>query len=185
MTNLSDIKGFNQYCGPGVLSAITGRSTDACAAVISAVTGAKVIKAVQMASLVEALKRIEFEAHEISAPGVTLYGCLSGLSHRDGFYIIGVPKHVIALEVKEKTIYLIDNHTKHTINAAASARLSQIVDKVYHVKPKIKPTKEDITKERKSYLKTQIDLTIRQIRLKEDLLFSLEQELNALEQESK
>lgn len=56
MTNLKDINfGINQYCGPAVLSALTGESTDRCAAVISAVSDRKEIKAVQRQHLIDAL----------------------------------------------------------------------------------------------------------------------------------
>jgi len=183
MTNLNEIKGFNEYCGPSVLAALTGRSTDACAAVISAVTGTKVIKAVQMSSLIEAIKRIEFEAEKILAPARTVFGCLSALSRKDGFYIIGVPRHVIAVEVNCGNIYLIDNHTKHAINAAGSARLTQMVDSVYQVKPKPKPTKEDIARERKIWLKEQIENLNNQIFIRIENRDRFIQELKALENE--
>ncbi len=39
-TNLKDINfGINQFCGPAVISVLTGKSTDECASVIMAITG--------------------------------------------------------------------------------------------------------------------------------------------------
>lgn len=183
MTELHEIEGFNKYCGPSVLAALTGRSTDACAAVISAVTGAKVIKAVQIAHLIEALKRIEFTTEEIRPPGRTVFGCLGALVNKDGFYIINVPRHVIAVEIKDKQIYLIDNHTKRAINAGASARLTQTVEKVYQVKPKPQPTKEEIAADRMQYLRHQIDQLNIQISTRVRQRDEFVKELEALENE--
>lgn len=185
MTSLSDIKGFNEYCGPSVLAALTGRSTDACAAVISAVSGQKVIKAVAVNHLIEALKRIEFEATELIPPARTVYGCLSALVNKDGFYIINVPRHVVAVEIKNKTIYLIDNHTKHAINAGASARLTQAVERVYQVKPKPKPTLEEVERERKTWLREQIHLANLAISRRVEERERFIAELESLEKETK
>lgn len=140
MTNLKDINfGLNQYCGPSVLSALTGRSTDECAAVISAVSGRQEIKAVQMAHLIEAVKRLRFEAISIKVPSFSLFGVLSHISKNEGMFIVGLPRHVVAVEVSQDKIYFIDNHTKHAIDAAGSARLIQRVDAVYKVVPKPQP----------------------------------------------
>lgn len=39
MTSLNPVtQGFNKYCGPAVLSIVTGKSTDECADAISRVT---------------------------------------------------------------------------------------------------------------------------------------------------
>lgn len=183
MTELHEIQGFNKYCGPSVLSALTGRSTDTCAAVISAVTGAKTIKAVQIAHLIEALKRIEFMAEEIQPPGRTVFGCLNALSDKDGFYIINVPRHVIAIEIKDMRIYLIDNHTKHAINAHASARLTQTVEKVYRVVPKAQPSKDQITADRIQWLNGQINMLNSQISIRLEQRTKYEQELQSLKED--
>lgn len=184
MTELHEIEGFNKYCGPGVLAALTGRSTDACAAVISAVSGAKVIKAVQITHLIEALRRIEFEAHEIRPQGRTVFACLAALVNKDGFYILNVPRHVVAVEIRDKSIYLIDNHTKRAINASASARLTQSVEKIYQVKPKPQPTREDITRDRKHWLNMQINRCNSTIQVAMAERNQYERELEALNNDS-
>lgn len=133
MTSLNDIKGFNEYCGPAVLAALTGESTDRCADTISMVSGKKEIKGVQREHLVASLKRLNFEVKEVKIHSSTLFGVLNELYSKDGKYVIGVPRHVVAVEVKDKAIWFIDNHTKHPINAQASTRLTQKVEVVWKV----------------------------------------------------
>lgn len=137
MTNLKSISGMNQYCGPAVLSALTGRSTDECASVISRINGKQIIKAVQMNELIKALDMLGFKSTLVDWNSYTLFGTFSTLATHPGFYVILVPKHVVAVEVTAgNQIFLIDNHTKEPINAAGSARLSQRVEGVYLVTPK-------------------------------------------------
>jgi len=157
-SNLNEIFGLNQYCGPSVLSALTGRSTDSCAAAIAAVSGARVVKAVQITHLVEAAKRLGFLTDPIPVPARSLFGVISAIISRDGFYIVMVPNHVVAVEIKEKTAFFIDNNTKRAINAAASARLTQEVIKVWQIKPKPEPTAEEIERNRVTWLQTQINI---------------------------
>ncbi len=65
MTNLKDINfGLNEYCGPAVLSALTGESTDRCASVIMSITGKTVVKAVDFDDLVKAFKKLRFDRSE-------------------------------------------------------------------------------------------------------------------------
>ena len=102
MTNLHEVNfGLNQFCGPSVMSALTGKSTDECAAVISAVSGRQEIRAVAIAHLIEAFKRLRFDMTKIDRQGYTLFGNLSALSTHKGMYIIVVPKHVVAVEVTD------------------------------------------------------------------------------------
>jgi hypothetical protein len=139
MTNLKEVHGLNIYCGPAVLSALTGKSTDECAAVISAITGQTVIKAVAMHDITRALNRLRFDTIKVETIARTLYGTLLRLSSMDGFYIVAVPKHVVAIEVKAGRIYLIDNHTKEPLLASSSSRLMQSVDGAWKVIPKRVP----------------------------------------------
>lgn len=140
MTNLKDVNfGINQFCGPAVLSALTGESTDRCAAVISAVSGAKVIKAVQREHLKEALKRLRFDVNETNFSGSTLFGVLYRMHSHDGLYVVFVPHHVIAIEVKGTEIYICDNHSKTPLDIKQSARLTQRVEQVLKVSRKEAP----------------------------------------------
>jgi len=145
-TNLKEVNfGLNQYCGPAVLSALTGESTDRCAAVISAVSGRQVIKAVEIAHLKEALKRLKFDVTETNFAGQMLYGVLYRMHTFDGLYLVFVPHHVIAIEVKGTEIYICDNHTKTPMDIKQSARLSQKVERVLKVSRKEEPKPEPPT----------------------------------------
>ena len=140
MTNLKDINfGLNAYCGPSVLSALTGESTDRCAAAISAVSGKKEIRAVERTHLIEALKRLRFDVSETPFSGSTLYGTLHRMHTHDGLYIVFVKEHVVAVEVIGTEIFICDNHTKKPLDIRNSARLSQRVERVLKVTPKDPP----------------------------------------------
>jgi len=140
MTNLKEINfGLNQYCGPAVLSALTGESTDRCAAVISSVSGKREIKAVERGHLRESLKRLRFNVEETIFGGSSLYGILYRMHTHDGLYVIFVPHHVIAVEVKGTEIYICDNHTKTPLDIKQSARLTQKVEDVWRVTAKSLP----------------------------------------------
>jgi hypothetical protein len=139
-TNLKDINfGFNTFCGPSVMSALTGKSTDECAAVISAVSGRQEIRAVSTAHLIEAFRRLRFDMKQIDKMGYSLFSNLSYLSRSDGMYIVMVPKHVVAIEVRENQIWLVDNHSKQPVDASASARLTQKCEAVYKIIERPRP----------------------------------------------
>lgn len=139
-TSLHTIQGMNQFCGPGVLSALTGKSTDECAAVISAVSGRQEIRSVSVGHLIEAFKRLKFDMIQQDRKGYTLFANLNAISSQKGMYIIIVPKHVVAVEVIDNNhLYLIDNHSKSPVPAEGSARLSQKCEGVYKITAKPKP----------------------------------------------
>ena len=133
MTNLKEIQGLNVYCGPAVLSALTGKSTDECASVISSINGRREIKSVSVADLLAALKKLRFDCMPIGRINYSLFGTLNSLSRVNGFYVITVPRHVIAIEVIDGKIFLIDNHSKQPLPAESSARLTQKVELIYKV----------------------------------------------------
>ena len=139
MTNLKTIQGFNIFCGPAVLSALTGKTTDECANVIGHINGRFEIRGVQIDHLLKALDKLGFNSEEVRPPAGMLFGVLNHLSHTEGMYVVRVPKHVVAVEVLEGKIYLIDNHSKSAIDAAGSARLTQRVENVYKVVKKPAP----------------------------------------------
>lgn len=181
MTNLNEIKGLNAYCGPGVLAALTGKSTDECAAVISSVTGAKVIKGARIPDLLEAAKRLGFDATEIKSLAMTVYGQIGQVVYEDGFYIIGVPQHVVAIEVKDKAVYLIDNHTKIAIQANNSARLSQKVTSCHRLRGKTKQELADeARRNRIAYLEQAIANLTTQIEVRTNQRTNLRLELVSL-----
>lgn len=141
MTNLKEVNfGLNRFCGPAVLSALTGKSTDECAAVISAINGQTTITVVYMHDLMRAFNKLGFDfTKEEKLIGRTLYGTLFRLASEEGMYIVCVPHHVVAVEVKDKRAYIIDNHTKQPLVASSSSRLMQKVTEVYRVKERKRP----------------------------------------------
>lgn len=138
-------QGQNQYCVPAVISILTGKDTDECARAISRVTGSSRVEGVAYTDTLEVLKRLGMQVtSEPQASDQSLFSSMHYLSRIDGMYIVGVPGHVVAIEVKEHKVYLCDNHTKEPISGAASARLGQRVDKVYKVSVPPPPTVKEI-----------------------------------------
>lgn len=134
MTNLHEVNfGVNRFCGPAVLSTLTGESTDRCAAVISKITGKNEVKAVARNVLRMALEKLKFDVHETIYGGSTLYGCLHRMHTDNGVYAVFVKAHVVAVEVKDEQIFICDNHTKTPIDIKQSARLMQHVEMVWRV----------------------------------------------------
>lgn len=140
-TNLKEVNfGLNTFCGPAVLSALTGRSTDECARVIAAISGHKRIDSVRVDHLTLALNKLRFKTERVNPVSSFLFGNLVSLaSQPDAVYVILVPDHFIAVEVKDKKLYLIDNHTKTPLPAESSARLLQKVVVIIKAVPMPEP----------------------------------------------
>jgi len=139
MTNLNAVNlGMNKYCGPAVLSILTGKSTDECARVISSINGKYTIEGVELKHLIEAASRLGYDCESIGA-GSSLFGTLMRISNDDGIYIVTVPRHFVVIEVNEKQIYFCDNHTKEPMPAASSARLQQRVVAMHKVVKRREP----------------------------------------------
>lgn len=133
MTNLNAVNvGMNKYCGPAVLSILTGKSTDECARVISGINGDYQVAGVQLQHLLSAASKLGFDTIQCDTSG-SLYGTLVYHSHNDGMYIITLPRHFVCIEIREKQIYFCDNHTKEPMPAASSARLLQKVMAMHKV----------------------------------------------------
>src|SRR5215203_3104914 len=133
MTNLNPVKiGMNKYCGPAVLSVLTGKSTDECARVISQINGSYKVEGVKLYHLMAACNRLGFDNESVEPLG-SLYGTLTKIALSDGMYILTLPDHYVAVEVVCRRIYFCDNHTKQPIPAASSARMMQKVSAVNKV----------------------------------------------------
>lgn len=134
MTNFTEIKGINQFCGPAVLAAITGKTTDEVARVVSAIVGRDRIKSMRWEEMLSALDSLGFDRTLVpGTTGHTFFSCISSIRNKPGFYVVGLPKHFVAIEVTTEAIYFIDNHVKSAIKASQSARLMQKVDVAYQV----------------------------------------------------
>lgn len=129
---MNEVKfGMNKYCGPAVLSILTGKSTDECASVISAVNGKYDVRGITIDELIKAAKKLRFELKPVNTYGYSLYGSVVHLVNTSGMYLVAVPKHFVAIEVKDGVVSFCDNHTKEPINAASAARMSQKVLGIY------------------------------------------------------
>jgi len=155
VTNLNAANiGMNKFCGPAVLSILTGKSTDECARVISSINGQYRVEGVLLTDLLRAADKLGFDQIPRAAAG-SLYGTLVMHSNNDGMYIFTLPNHYVCIEVNNKKIYFCDNHTKEPMPAASSARLLQKVLSVHQLtkrpetvippkpEPKPWPTLED------------------------------------------
>lgn len=145
MTNLKEVNiGHNRFCGPAVLSILTGKSTDECAYAITRVNGQYNVAGVQLSDLLKAADNLGFTCEAGQVNG-SLFRTLSGMVNNEGIYIVTIPKHFVCIEVKDKKIYFCDNHTKEPIPAASSARLGMNVLAIHKVfkkplPPKIEPS---------------------------------------------
>jgi hypothetical protein len=139
MTNLKQVNiGFNEFCGPAVLSILTGKNTDECARAITTVSGKYEVEGVKLYHLLMAAEQLGFTNKSYPAGG-TLFGVLIRLAKDNGIYIVTVKRHFIVIEVKDGRAYLCDNHTKSPIDAGHSARLQQQVIAINKVFPKPLP----------------------------------------------
>lgn len=139
MTKLNAVNvGMNKFCGPAVLSILTGKSTDECAFVISSINGQYRVEGVQLNDLLRAADKLGFDQQSMSVGG-SLYSTLVMHSNNDGMYIVTVPNHFVCIEVNDKKIYFCDNHTKEPMPAASSARLLQRVLAVHKVTKRREP----------------------------------------------
>lgn len=147
MPNINQVSiGMNRYCGPAVLSILTGKNTDQAAAAIYAVAPYYRGEGVNIQDMLRALDKLGFNQEKI-AEGSTLYGSLTRIVGRDGMYIVGLhnddPKkadgHMVCIEVQERRIYFCDNHTKIIMPASQSARLLQKVKYIYRVSKRPDP----------------------------------------------
>ena len=143
MTTLNRVnEGFNKYCGPAVLSILTGKSTDECASVIGSINGQYNVAGVTLNHLLLALDRLGFDQkciHSQTDGSYSLYGLITRIVSTNGMYVIMLPKHFVCIEVKDKQVYFCDNHTKEPIPAASSARLMQKIVAAYQVVERPKP----------------------------------------------
>lgn len=139
-TNLQPINfGHNRFCGPSVIVCLTGISTDEAESLFRQATGRWTITGVQPEEMKAVLKLMDWEMKELPFNGSSLFTLFQSIYSMDGLYIVGIPGHVIAIEVKDKHIFLCDNATKQPIQGAASARLGKKVGQVYKIYPKPLP----------------------------------------------
>ena len=131
-------QGYNKYCVPAVLSILTGRSTDDCASVVGSFISKYDIQEVPVDVMISAAGKLRWNLIEQSSlENASIFWAFNSLYNRPGMYVFLIKKHVVAVEVTEnKQIFLCDNHSKEPINGHSSARLGQIVLKIWKAEPK-------------------------------------------------
>ena len=151
MPNLKAVEfGFNKFCGPSVLSILTGRNTDECALAISRINGQYSVTGVLLSDLIKAANKLGFDTIGMGLNDISLYRALITLAGKgNAQYIVAVTGHFVCVEVTDGRIFFCDNHTREPIPAASSARLGMRVEAVTKVvknpnwiepvKPKPKP----------------------------------------------
>jgi hypothetical protein len=131
-------QGQNKFCGPAVLSILTGLDTDDAERAIQKATGIKhQIKGVLVTDLIRTIKAQGLEVEQQSLPfiGSSLFRVCHVAYNNPGIYMVELPRHVVAIEVdKNKQIYFCDNHTKEHINIESSARLGQKVTGLWKIR---------------------------------------------------
>lgn len=134
-------EGMNKFCGPAVLSIVTGKNTDECADAISRVSGKYTVTGVTIDNLIKAAKLLRVTIEPMKTNSYMLFGAASQLSyHPPGMYIVLLKGHFVCIEVTaNKQVLFCDNHTKEPIDAASAARMSSKVFGVYKATPREEP----------------------------------------------
>lgn len=137
---MNEVKfGVNRFCGPAVLSVLTGKSTDETASLLCQITGRSNITSVELPALNKALDICGFDVEEIIKDN-TLFGLFHEIYNQPGMYLVFFSSHVVTIEVTEdQKIFFCDNHTREPIHAGNSARLGQRVVCYWGVKKRPEP----------------------------------------------
>lgn len=132
---LNNFDSFNTYCGPAVLSIFTGARADDCAEEITKINGAFKVKGVHTQDLIKAGTAMGLHFEEIpSFADRSIFWAGSVLIKMPPCqYLVTIPKHYVALETKDNSLYICDNHTKTEIELQNSSRLSQKIERVWKV----------------------------------------------------
>lgn len=120
--------GKNTFCGPSVISAIAGCTTDEAEALIQSVRGnRKKVVGAYLSELTEVFRELNYSVSSLR--GLENQSIFSSMFRirDDGYYVFLIPGHFIAIEVNGNNRFICDNHTKSPINLSNSARLNQKV----------------------------------------------------------
>lgn len=133
--HVNNFDSFNRYCGPAVLSIFTGATPDDCANEIGKITNNFKVTGVHVPQMVAAGTAMGLQFQEIpSFQGRSIFWAGSVIiKMQPSMYLVSTKTHYIALEVRENSIFLCDNHTKTEIELQNSSRLSQKIETVHKV----------------------------------------------------
>jgi hypothetical protein len=136
-SNIKEITGGNIFCGPAVLTAITGIPTNEIAELINEirhrpyyaeVKGAYIEELLQVLTRIGGYKTTKIPFVENSSVFFTLTSI-----RLDGFYILTLPSHFVLVEKQGGDRFIVDNGLKTPMRAEGSARLDQKVLQCYFV----------------------------------------------------
>lgn len=133
--------GENKFCGPSVMSAIIGITTDEASAVLLSIIKrhsprTRKVTGVIPRDLKLAFNTYGFSSQDIEVNGYNVFANLHWIINKgnaDGYYIFMVPGHYIAVELNGQHKYICDNRSKDPINVSNSARLGQKVVSIFKV----------------------------------------------------
>lgn len=149
--------GMNKFCGPAVLSIVTGKTTDECADAIRQITRKYEVTGVYTKDLKLAANLLGFNLTETPFVGHSLYSALTSIADKDGIYIVEITRHFVCIEIRDKVIWFCDNHTKEPMPAASSARLMQGVVGIHKVEEKPRPRIREPRYSSESYIKVKCE----------------------------
>lgn len=128
--------GANVFCGPAVISAVAGVTTDEAAKLVQDLRrSSRPVKAMYNSELIQVFSRLGFNTVYLDKYKTSsLFYLLHSVLLEPGTYVFMVPGHFIAIEINsDGRKYICDNHTKKPLNVTASARLSQKVTCVLRI----------------------------------------------------
>lgn len=119
------IKGKNSYCGPGAISALTGKTTDQVADVIKKAYNKPYVKRTTWSHLKTALQAFGYIRRWPQRPEmVAVHSHAAGTQYRkptlnnwskimpQGEYIVNVPGHWVVIRKVGNRVTVVDNHSK-------------------------------------------------------------------------
>lgn len=167
---VNNFDSFNIYCGPAVLSIFTGARVDDCADEIQKITSQARIKGVFPPDLMKAGEAMGLQFEEIpSFAGRSIFWAGSVLIKMPPCqYLVTIPKHYVALETKDSSLYICDNHTKREIELQNSSRLSQKIERVWKVIKVREYSKPIVVKSEYAVERSGVDISIRLIQTMSD-----------------
>lgn len=162
---VNNFDSFNIYCGPAVLSIFTGARVDDCAEEIQKISNAFKVKGVMTGDLMKAGEVMGLEFQEIpSFQGRSIFWAGSVLVKMPPCqYLVTIPRHYVALETKDASLYICDNHTKTEIELQNSSRLSQKIERVWKVTKVREYSKPTVVKSEYAVERNGMDVSVRLI----------------------
>lgn len=123
-------QGVNPFCGPAVISTITGMDTDEAAGLIQkARSSTRRVTGVYTHELITVLESLGYRCHHLSGvAGYSIFTLMLTRRFVPGIYLFITNGHFITIEIDpDGKRYISDNHSRKPVNISASARLTNKV----------------------------------------------------------